>query len=131
MNKKRFIPERKPNGPHEGRELELMLTGNKPLALFFDTIPECGVIPEQEFAPYVKSGKVVISERIFNSSEEAIPSVRVVFYAPPEEIWRIDQALGLMEKALFQRGRPNDDDDVQLGCLLGYSEEEIGQYLAS
>ena len=135
MNKKNFTSDRKRYGPHEDRELELMLAGKKPLALFYDPVPECGVIPEQEFTPHVKSGRVVMSERIFHSSEEdtleSMPSVRVVFYAPPEEIWRIDQALSLMEKALFQRGRPNDDDDVQLGRLLGYSEEEIRQSLAS
>jgi hypothetical protein len=135
MNKKDIMSDGKRIGPHEGRELELMLAGKKPLALFYDTIPECGVIPEQEFAPHVKSGKVVMSERIFHSSEEdapeAMPSVRVVLYAPPNETWRIDKVLGLMEKALFHRGWPNDDDDVQLGRLLGYTEEEIGNYLAS
>ncbi len=117
MNKKNFTSDRKRNGPHEGRELEPMLAGEKPLALFYDTVPECGVIPEQEFAPHVKSGRVVMSERIFHSSEEGaseeMPSVRVVFYAPPEETKRIDQALSLMEKVLFQQGRPNDDDDAQ------------------
>ncbi|MBT3305042.1 MAG: hypothetical protein HN377_01015 [Alphaproteobacteria bacterium] len=129
MNKE--TPEKNRNGPHEGRELELMLTGEKPLALFYDTIPECGVIPEQAFAPYVKSGKVVSSERIFQSPQESVPSVRVVFYARLEEAWRMDDALKIMEKALFQHGRPNDDDDAQLGRLLGYSEEDIRQFLAS
>jgi len=134
VSKKNITSDRKRVGPHEGRELELMLAGKKPLALFYDTIPECGVIPEQDFAPHVKSRKVIMSERIFHASEEGVPeatpSVRVVFYAPPEEAWRIDQAIGLMEKALFQRGRSNDDD-VQLGRLLGYTEEDIGQYLVS
>lgn len=135
MNNKNITSDRKRNGSHEGRELELMLAGKKPLALFYDTIPECGVIPEQDFSPHVKSGKLIMSERIFHSSEEGapegMPSVRVVFYAPPEETKRIGQALSLMEKALFQRGRPNDDDDVQLGRLLGYTEEEIGRFLTS
>ncbi len=112
-----------------------MLAGEKPLALFYDTVPECGVIPEQEFAPHVKSGRVVMSERIFHSSEEgapeAMPSVRVVLYAPPEETWRIDQALSLMEEVVFKRSRPNDKDNARLGRLLGYTEEEIGKYLAA
>lgn len=112
-----------------------MLAEKKPLALFYDTIPECGVIPEQEFAPHVNSGKLVMSERTFQSSEKGKPeitiSVRVVFYALPEEAGRIDQGFSLMEEVLFQPGRPNDDDDARLGRLLGYTEEEIKQHLAS
>ena len=122
-------------GPHEGRELELMLAGKKPLALFYDTIPECGVIPEREFAPHVHNGKLVMSERIFPSSEgsktESTPPVRVVFYALPDEAWRMDQAISLMEEVIFQKGRPNDEDDARLGRLLGYTEEDIKQHLAS
>ncbi len=106
-----------------------MLAGKKPLALFYDTVPECGVIPDKKFAPHVQSGKVVERERIFPSSEgsktESTPPVRVVFYALPEEVWRIDQALSLMEEVLFQPGRPNDEDDSRLGHLLGYTEVEI------
>lgn len=122
-------------GPHEDRELELMLAGKKPLALFFDTIPECGVIPEEEFAPHVSSGKLVMSERTFQSSEKGKPEVtipvRVVFYALPEEAGRIDQGFGLMEEVLSQPGRPNDDDDARLGRLLGYTEEDIKQHLTA
>jgi len=112
-----------------------MLAGKKPLALFYDTIPECGVIPEREFAPHVNSGKLVMSERTFRSSEKGKPEatipVRVVFYALPEEAGRIDQGFGLLEEVLFQPGRPNDDDDARLGRLLGYTEEEIKQHLTS
>ena len=122
-------------GPHDDRELELMLAGKKPLALFYDTIPECGVIPEEEFAPHVHSGKMIKRERIFPSSEESktgsTPPVRVVFYALPEEVWRMDQAVSLMEEVVFQRNRPNDEDDARLGRLLGYSEGEIKRHLAS
>ncbi len=38
-------------GPHEGKELELMLAGEKPLALYFSFYP----IPA-EFEPYLASG---------------------------------------------------------------------------
>ncbi len=122
-------------GPHDDRELELMLAGKKPLALFYDTVPECGVIPEREFAPHVDSGKMIKGERIFPSSEGSrtgsTPPVRVVFYALPEEVWRIDQAISLMEEVVFQRGRPHDEDDARLGRLLGYTGEEIKRHLAS
>ncbi len=131
MNEESRTPGGNRLGPHEGRELELMLAGKKPLALFYDTVPECGVIPEEEFAPHVQSGKVVERERIFPSSKgsktEPTPPVRVVFYALPEEVWRIDQALSLMEEVLFQKGRPNEEDDARMGRLLGYTEGEIKQ----
>ena len=134
MSEEDRITREKRLGPHEGQELELMLAGKKPLALFYDTIPECGVIPEREFAPHVNSGKLVMSERTFQSSEKGKPEitipVRVVFYALPEEAGRIDQGFGLMEEVLFQPSRPNDDDDARLGRLLGYTEEEIKQHLA-
>ena len=122
-------------GPHDDRELELMLAGEKPLALFYDTVPECGVIPEKAFAPHVDSGKMIKRERLFPSTEGSktgsTPPVRVVFYALPEEVWRIEQAVSLMEEVVFQRGRPNDEDDARLGRLLGYTEGEIKRHLAS
>jgi hypothetical protein len=37
-------------GPHEGKELELMLAGKKHLAAFGD------IIPEKKFPPYVENG---------------------------------------------------------------------------
>jgi len=50
--------EENPNiGPHDDRELELMLAGRKPLAMFTEVLPlESGLIPEADFAPHVASG---------------------------------------------------------------------------
>lgn len=45
---------------HTGRELELMLAGTKPLAVFFDQYPDepCEkIIPENAFRPHVEAGK--------------------------------------------------------------------------
>ena len=49
--------------PHEGKELELMLSGEKPLALYFSFYP----IPE-EFEPYLASGQLFRTDicSIFN-----------------------------------------------------------------
>lgn len=46
-------------GPHEGRELELMLVGQKCLAAFGDIVPENGIIaehiiPEKNLNPMLK-----------------------------------------------------------------------------
>ncbi|SCA55967.1 Hemocin immunity protein (fragment) [Candidatus Terasakiella magnetica] len=39
-------------GPHEEKELDLMLSGDKPLAMFSDTIPSSMELPEVKFQPY-------------------------------------------------------------------------------
>ena len=50
------------SGPHEGRELELMLAGAKPLAMFNDDLPEGMEPPEIAFDPYVAEGRFVKAE---------------------------------------------------------------------
>ena len=50
---------------HTGRELELMLLGRKPLALFYEEIgflPDEEIIPEVSFRPFVESGQFVRGE---------------------------------------------------------------------
>jgi len=49
-------------GPHEFRELELMLAGIKPLAMFFDVIPPTIELPEAEFEPSLKSGQIILRD---------------------------------------------------------------------
>src|SRR6266851_4421858 len=85
-------------GPHEDRELELMLSGKKPLAMFTELSPvETGLIPEAEFAPYVSSGHFVMREVLEPTDDvQGLPrgvSVRRVLYALPEEVWRIEAML--------------------------------------
>ena len=46
-------------GPHEGRELELMLAGKKPLALFSAPTFEAETLPIKDFAPYVDDGLII------------------------------------------------------------------------
>src|SRR5882672_10783151 len=55
-------PTDKPSfaGPHEGRELELMLRGVKPLSMFVEPVPpEFEYFPEQEFDSLVSHGRLV------------------------------------------------------------------------
>ena len=49
-------------GPHEGRELELMLSGEKPLAMFSDVIASGFEWPDAEFQPHVSSGRLIKKE---------------------------------------------------------------------
>src|SRR5438128_1255759 len=88
--------------PHEGRELELMLAGRKPLAMFVEIVPyESGIIPDEEFAPHVAAGRIVMRE-VFKTDLRLPASVRDgrvrhVLYALPNEAWRIDAMLLLFD----------------------------------
>jgi hypothetical protein len=64
---------------HTGRELAMMLKQTKPLAVFCDDYPkhgDLGVIPEREFEPHVRAGRIVKREHIESSSS-------VEPFAPP------------------------------------------------
>lgn len=115
-------------GPHEGRELELMLAGRKPAAMLSDTIPTSCPIPDLAFAPYVKSGAIVRREEIYRKPGDFY-ALRMVYFALPAEAWRLD-ALHAIHRATFNGLRLcTDADEIEIGPLLGYSEEEIQAYL--
>lgn len=110
-------------GPHEGRELELMLAGVKPMAMFYDAVPATVDLPEADFAPHVAAGRIAMREEIYQSARTG-HATRYLYYALPNEIWRID-ALHSMQSN-FYAGRPaTDEDDIEIGRLLGYSEADI------
>jgi len=120
-------------GPHEGRELELMLAGTKPLAMFIEVLPaEAGLIPEAAFAPHVRSGRLVMREIITPAS--GVPdcpeglSVRHVLYALPEEAWRIEAMLLVCGVAASIR-RWDEGLERVTGKLLGYEDWQIDAFL--
>ncbi|MDK9721649.1 MAG: hypothetical protein OEL53_10755 [Rhodospirillales bacterium] len=115
-------------GPHEGRECELMLAGLKPLAMFSDASTHCHHFPEAEFAPHVANGRILKWEETIDLPDETV-SIRCLYYALPHEGWRIEKAHAI-KKALFQGLRkPTENDDIELGRLLGYDEKDIQAYL--
>ena len=64
---------------HTGRELAMMLAGTKPLAVFWDDHPkhdDLDNIPEREFEPHVRAGRIIKREHIE-------PSSSVEPFAPP------------------------------------------------
>ncbi len=119
-------------GPHEGRELALMLAGEKKLAVFHELASRAGnipeeIIPEQSFAPYVASG------RIIRRSEDIAyerGTIRYVCFCLPGEEWRIEAFLFLKRDAAAHRRLYGDADDILMGRLLGYSETDIADFLA-
>lgn len=117
---------------HTNRELELMLSGRKPLAMFFDEIsclPHEEIIPEERFSPYVENGRFVRSEEIF--SAEFHPElgrkaqIKYVFFALAEEAWRIP-ALALLLRVCYQMNSRHPEEIERIeSSLLGYTQEEI------
>ena len=120
-------------GPHEDRELELMLGGRKPLAMFTEISPdETGLIPEAEFAPYVESGRLVVRE-VFEplegvSEDSGRQFVRRVLYALPGESWRIDAMLLVCRVAANLR-RWDEGLERVIGELLGYDKRQIDTFV--
>lgn len=127
----RFDPGSPPPGigPHEGRELDLMLKGEKPLTYFSEPMRSSYELPDAEFEPHVKAGRIVKKDFIEDwTIDGRAEQVRFLYYALPNEEWRIDAAIKLTMPS--QRHVTDYDEiDRQLGSLLGYTEEEIDVFL--
>lgn len=115
-------------GPHNLRELELMLAGAKPAAMFSDAITCRDIIPEEDFAPHVAAGRIVKREVILKSLDHHPDSI-CIYYALPGEEWRIDALHAICEALHFKRRRPTLQDHIDHGRLLGYSADEIAAYI--
>ncbi|WP_370152058.1 hypothetical protein [Ferrovibrio sp.] len=115
-------------GPHDGRELDLMLAGRKPLAMFYDVVPASIELPEADFAPHVASGRLIRREEIYPGRSGSQP-LRYIYYALPAEAPRIDR-LHTINAAIHGGARKaTEADDIEIGRLLGYSEAEIAAYV--
>lgn len=116
-------------GPHEGRELELMLAGEKPLAMFNDDLPTDMEPPEIAFDPYVAEGRFVKAEIAFSCSIPNLPLLRYYFYALPGEEWRIARLIEL-ERRIFEHRLPTTRElETEIGRLLGYDDADILVFL--
>jgi hypothetical protein len=114
-------------GPHVGRELELMLAGQKPMAMFYTEegmdSKYCGV----EFEPYVASGRFVKF-----TAPATFPAIERIWYCQPGEEWRAK-----LDRLMFEKMTDNtiwkDFSSVDLhrigGFLLGYSKTCVDHFV--
>lgn len=121
-------------GPHEGRELELMLRNEKKIAYFSE------YAPEEEFRPHVESGKIIRSEwkeRQNLVSEDfakayggrdRIPTP--VIFALSDSANLIDSLLRELEKSYKTALPERLKHEAKIGRILGYNEEAIEAFLA-
>ncbi|TIT00826.1 hemin receptor [Mesorhizobium sp.] len=126
------MPKRMPPpgiGPHNGRELEMMLRGEKPMALF---AAEPGMdaedIGDARFKPYVAEGYILK----FSHFDPAT-SIEERRYCLPTEEWRCK--LSLLISRMCRSGEAFDvftsNDLARLeGALLGYPKEDIEVFIA-
>jgi hypothetical protein len=121
---------------HTGRELELMLGGKKPLAMFYGEIgelPHEEIIPEEQFAPHINSGEFIRGEMIQELAYHPVwkrnVTVKYVFFALKNEAWRIP-AMMLVLTTRLKTEAPDVTSERLVGALLGYSEAEIDAHCA-
>ncbi len=115
-------------GPHEEKELELMLAGEKPLAMFSDVVPASFDWGEDRFEPYVAEGQFIKMEFFLDKPEHNL-TFRFVYFALPGEEWRIEKLHTINASIFIGTKEPVKEDDVETGRLLGYNEQEIQIFL--
>ena len=106
-------------GPHEGKELELMLRGEKQVALFNQ---ELG-IPDA-FLPYLELG--MLHSKTVQRHINDVCLTDFIVYLP--------QSLALAEQmeVLLPASTVNDFDpkvEREIGRILGYREKDIDYYI--
>jgi hypothetical protein len=116
-------------GPHEGRELELMLSGRKPLSMF--VVDAEGLFPEQDFDAHVATGalKKAVSEEPTSTPDGQTINIRRVMYAIPSEEWRIEAMRLVLD--VYDSSGPGWRPDLErvIGTLLGYDREDIEEFI--
>ena len=107
-------------GPHEGRELELLLSGEKPIALFYEEVPD-------EFLSHLNSDNLKKIMKTFPTqhANKTITFCLIYKNAPKSHL---NELLSILEQSLLQKGfQPTIE--CRIGQLLGYREIDIEYYL--
>lgn len=108
---------------HTNFELGLMLTGIKPLAVFYDWSDQVHPVVQRYmrmFDRHVAAGRFVKREHIRPPEKAGDPGSWMVLYARPDEAWRIDRMIEL-KRAMFERAWTLEDERAE-GFLLGYED---------
>ncbi len=122
---------------HSGRELSLMLSGSKPLAMFYaelSELPDEDFIPEEAFRAHVLAGRFVREEFILEAgyaeSLGRTALIKYVLFAQSSEAWRIP-AMRLLKES-FRKARCPWNDALERieGTLLGYTDEEMTAWIS-
>ena len=106
-------------GPHEGREIALLQSGEKRIAWF----SEIDFAAEDEAAPLVQSG--VLKREIWASETSGLTGV--VYYLPGAETELAE--LKTLIVHWLDSGIDADTADMRVGQILGYTPDDIAAFL--
>ena len=117
--------------PHDGRELSLMLAGQKPAAIIIMT-----PAARSEWGFWIENLTLVVRESPLSVREGRSPEEREMIVALKGEFWRLDAVELLLTKAIRRadmKGVPcspydsflTESEQMQMGEVLGYSKEQI------
>lgn len=115
---------------HLGRELEMMLGGRKPIALFYDDADQPAdpaIIPEAAFEPYVQEGRFIRDELVLELADPQLGEparIRYVVYAVRGEEWRAPAALLALRTRQQVNALADEGLERFICALLGYSDQE-------
>jgi len=114
-------------GPHEGKELQLMLDGHKPMAMFVEEVDsEFEIFSEEDFDRHATIHGWVKRTRV---EYDGAVEVRRILYALPGEEWRLDALMLTID--IYETLLPGRRPDLEriIGTLLGYNRSDIENYL--
>ncbi len=120
-------------GPHESKELSLMIKGKKQIAYFAE------MAPQEKFAPYVANGSICRFEwkdktKYYSKKTlSSVPSIdllptTIIYYLKGKEHIK-DELLIQLTKSFATRGEEQLSCEKNIGRILGYSEEAISAFL--
>jgi hypothetical protein len=101
---------------HTNRELGLLLSGKKPLAMFVDgqgCFPECLTRYLRLFDRHVDAGRIVRRDHLttINSTRNYI--AHRILFALPAETWRIDAMIELKESFEWTRAHERREGELR------------------
>jgi hypothetical protein len=103
----------------ERKELDLMLAGAKPVAMFSDWAPESA------FQPHVDRGAILRLDVATGQSPVGAFNIPYTYYVMPGEMARL-RRLVMVKRQVFRGERRADaEHDREVGRALGYNEADI------
>jgi hypothetical protein len=119
-------------GPHEGREFDLMTTGEKHLSMFeVEGAEEYDDYPDARFEAAVAEGKFIKDVRLelYALPNHVQMSVRVILYARQDEAWRIPAMHMVRDVYRSAEWGWHPDLERMIGALLGYRKEDVEAFI--
>ena len=108
-------------GPHEGQELELLLSGKKPIAYFYELLPI-------EFIKHLEQGSLSMISKDIETSLSLPFSIMLIY--KDASLADLNELMLCIEKSLKETQLEDRLElDRRIGQLLGYSTQDIEFYI--